>query len=399
MRFADVKKPAYILAASVAVLAASNAHVSWPTRSQAAQGDLWTTQAPSSTVSSNNPNVDINVAKLNQAFTDLAKRMSPTVVNIYTKTAMNRQRAPQFRGMPQDDFEFFFRRPFEDRSPREAQALGSGFVINTEGYIVTNAHVVRMAGKNADEIMVKFIGEDSSKGHAAKVVGVDEPTDVALLKLVERKEGLKAAPLGDSDKANVGEWVVAIGNPYGHTHTLTQGVVSAVGRSLEGLRADFIQTSASINPGNSGGPLINMAGEVVGINTAIDPRAQGIGFAVPINSAKNVISQLVTTGRVARGFLGISIQDLNDEIAGYMKLPNQEGVLVREVMPNQPAALAGMETYDVIRKINGQEVRSTKDLYKSIEKLPIGQTAEVEVLRNNDLKRLKVQIGESPARS
>jgi len=320
------------------------------------------------------------------------------VVNIYTKTGLLPQakmRRPP--GFPEDgDFDFFFGNPLHRGQPREAQALGSGFVINADGYIVTNAHVVRMTGRNADEIMIKFIGEDEDKGHLAKIVGVDEVSDVALLKLVEKKAGLKVAPLGDSDTSKVGEWVVAIGNPYGHSNTLTQGIVSALGRNLEGARAEFIQTSASINPGNSGGPLINLAGEVIGINTAIDPRAQGIGFATPINSAKMVISQLLEHGKVSRGWMGLAIQDIDDDIAGYMKLKGTNGVLVKEVVPDQPAAKAGIVAYDIIKSVNGQEVKSSRDLVRSIEKIPVGQKAEVQVLRDNQIKSIKVQIAEQP---
>jgi serine protease Do len=280
--------------------------------------------------------------------------------------------------------------------PRES--LGSGFVINAkEGYIVTNSHVVRIGGKNADEIVVKFAGEENSKGHLAKVIGTDEISDVALIQLVDKRDGLKEIPLGDSSASKVGEWVLAVGNPYGHTHTVTQGIVSAQGRSLDGARNEFLQTSASINPGNSGGPLINMDGEVIGINTAIDPRAQGIGFAIPINTAKRAIDQLATKGKVARAWMGIAIEDVSEDIAGYMKLKNPEGVLVREVMPNQPADSAGMEPYDVITKINGEPVKNVRDLYRTVEKLEAGQSASVEVLRANQAKSLKVKFIEQPS--
>jgi serine protease Do len=375
-------------------------------------GEIWTTKPVAAVslangVGTQTPVVtDSEIMKINRAFTDLASQMSPTVVNIYTKSTIggNRHTArPGHPPIPDEDFEFFFGNPFEGPSlqpkAQEAQALGSGFVINTEGYIVTNAHVVRMAGHNADEIMIKFIGEDNTKGHAAKIVGVDEQSDVALLKLVEKRDGLKEAPLGDSEKSKVGEWVVAIGNPYGHSHTLTQGIVSALGRSIEGARAEFIQTSASINPGNSGGPLINMNGEVIGINAAIDPRAQGIGFAIPINNAKTVISQLMTQGRVSRPWMGVAIQDINEDIAGYMKLKNQEGVLVKEVFPNQPAARAGILAYDVIRKINGEEIHDSRELVKSVEKLGVGQTANVEVLHDNRIKNVKVLVSEQPSQA
>ncbi|NJL25189.1 MAG: trypsin-like serine protease [Calothrix sp. SM1_5_4] len=266
-----------------------------------------------------------------------------------------------------------------------------------EGYVVTNSHVVRMAGRNADEIMVKLNGEENSKGHPARIIGVDEVTDVALLKLDSPPPGLKQVPLGDSDKTKVGELVLAIGNPYGHTNSVTQGIVSALGRSLEGARAEFMQTSASINPGNSGGPLINMDGEVIGINTAIDPRAQGIGFAIPINGAKNVIEQLAAKGKVTRAWMGVVIQDVSEDIARYMRLKSSSGVLVKEVVKNQPADLAGVEVLDVITRIDGREVKNTRDLYRYIDQLEAGKTATLEVSRDNRTRTLQIRFGESPA--
>lgn len=344
----------------------------WAAEITQAESTPWTTRSPSAGAV---PEIDI--ANLNRAFTTLAKTMSPSVVNIYTKTGLN---DPYNR-----NFDFFFDHPLRPRGPRQAQALGSGFVINKEGYIVTNAHVVRMAGRNADEIMVQFIGETTENGHQARIIGVDEATDVALLKLTERVENLIPAPLGNSERLEVGEWVVAIGNPYGHTHTFTQGVVSAVGRSLEGLRTEFIQTSASINPGNSGGPLINLAGEVIAINTAIDPRAQGIGFAIPINSAKDIISQLMTSGRVVRGWLGVRVQDLPEG-------DSLEGVMIHQIVPEAPADRAGLRPRDIIMKVNGEKIRSAKALSKAVEKVGIGQVASIQIQRDGRVRDLKVEI-------
>lgn len=397
---------------ATAVIGISGAKITFPTTSQAAE--IWTTTKPVAAAPLTLPAGSENVLeKFNAAFVSLADQMSPAVVNIYTKTTLgpkpgSRRRLPPglpgFQGGPQgdpsDDFEYFFRGPFGGGGqPMPREALGSGFVLNEDGYIVTNAHVVRMAGKNADEIMVKFGGEDSTKGHAAKVIGVDEVTDVALLKLVEKKPGIKAAPLGDSEKARVGEMVVAIGNPYGHTSTLTQGVVSALGRSLEGVRTDFIQTSASINPGNSGGPLFNIKGEVIGINTAMDPRAQSIGFAIPINVAKDVITQLVEKGRVSHAWMGVEIQDVTEEIAGYLQMPEASGVIIKGVMKGQPADLAGIKPYDVIRKVNGKDVNTSTDLMKSLSALPVGKTADIQVLRGNKTQNLRVQLAEQPNQS
>lgn len=371
-------------------------HVEWPTASHAQQVYLENKTAAPKT----DPAV-ADVKSLSQAFTSLTETVSPTVVNIYTKSGTKNAR--QQRELPpelEDQMQQYFGfggRPFAVPQ-MEREALGSGFVINAnEGYIVTNAHVVRMAGQNADEIMVKFIGEeDNSKGHLAKIVGADDISDVALLKLVEKKKDLKAVALGDSSKAKTGEWVLAIGNPYGHTNTVTQGIISAIGRSLEGLRSDFLQTSAGINPGNSGGPLINMNGEVIGINSAMDPRAQNIGFAIPINVAKDVIDQLVDGGHVKRAWLGIGIDEVSEEAAAYMKLKEKEGVLVKQVVADAPAAKAGIETYDVIRKVNGQPIRNVRDLYKSLEKLSAGKTAEIELLRAGINQVVKVKLTEQP---
>lgn len=371
------------VAGFLAALGIWGARLQWPAPTEAS---LAPALVPASTAAA------APATKLVPDFTALAEEMSPTVVNIYTASGpgeMDREMQEyfNFRGLP-------FGLPQMKR-----EALGSGFVVNADqGFIVTNAHVVRMAGRNADEIMVKFIGEENGKGHPAKVVGADEVSDVALLKLVEKRDGLKAARLGDSVQSKVGEWVLAIGNPYGHTHTVTQGIVSALGRNLDGARSEFMQTSAGINPGNSGGPLINMKGEVIGINTAVDPRAQSIGFAIPINTAKNVIAQLEETGRVRRAWLGVAIEDLNDETAGMMRLKNREGVLIRDVVAEAPAAKAGIERFDIIRKIEGKEIHNTRELYRSMEQLNAGTTAEVELWRGGNSRTVKVQLGEQPSR-
>ncbi len=346
--------------------------------------------------------INEEAVRLNALFTDLAQKLSPTVVNVYTKVKVGprqgQRQGPRGYGTPEELFRFFFGNPFEDRfgmpQPREAQSLGSGFLINDEGLIVTNSHVVRLGDRLADEVSVKFIGGDKGQGFAAEVVGVDQRTDVALLRLKGKRENLRSAPLGDSDKLTVGHWVIAIGNPYGHSHTVTQGIVSAVGRSIEDLAAEFIQTSASINPGNSGGPLFNLNGEVVGINTAIDPRAQGIGFAIPINRAKMVIRQLVEKGKVERGWLGVGIADLTPQLSEYLKIPGQKGVLVREVFKGEPAEKAGLEVYDVITKVNGKEIDSANALAIAVGDVQIGKFVELEVIRDGTKKNFKVKVGE-----
>lgn len=386
-------------------LVVSGAEITWPSISVAKP--IYSEPTPPALTTSNAvPPAVADVRALSAAFTELAEKVSPTVVNIYTKSGGVKSKnrggglPPEIEEQLENYFGFNFNqgRGFAPPVPRES--LGSGFVINAEqGYLVTNSHVVRVGGKIADEIMVKFIGEENGKGHLAKVVGADEISDVALLKLAEKKPGLKAAVFGDSSKSKVGEWVLAIGNPYGHTHSVTQGIVSAIARSLEGARSEFLQTSASINPGNSGGPLINMNGEVIGINSAMDPRAVNIGFAIPSNTAKEIVSQLAESGRVHRAWLGIGIDDINEEVAGLMRLKETEGVLVKQVLAQGPAAKAGIETYDIIRKVNGTEVHNTRDLFKALAKLSAGKVTEVDVVRGSSRKTLKIQLGEQPANS
>jgi serine protease Do len=337
--------------------------------------------------------------KLNRLFTGLAESLSPAVVNIYTKT-----RVPSYRGGNANDpnaelFRFFFGNPFmtpdQGRGGRsqEAQSLGSGFVINGDGIIVTNSHVIRQSGRNADAILVKFINDSPNHpGHEATVVGVDELTDVAVLKIKEKVKGLKVAPLGNSDQVKVGEWVMAIGNPYGHTHSVTSGIVSAMGRSLEQTRTDFIQTDASINPGNSGGPLFNAYGEVIGINTAIDARAQGIGFAIPVNTAKGVIRQLVEKGEVTLGWIGVVIADLTPELAESLGLELDGGALLQDTIPGEPADKAGLKSYDVITQVNGKNVRSQREFSIAVGNLAPGAKAALKIWRDGKARDVVVTV-------
>jgi serine protease Do len=350
----------------------------------------------------------LQVDGLNKVFVSLNKKLSGAVVNIYTKTRIT----PRFQGdgrggrrggggplSPDDLFQYFFGNPFGGdfmgQPPREAQSLGSGFVISSDGLVVTNSHVVRSSGKIADSIMVKFLEDpEKSKGHEATVLGVDETTDVAVLKLKSKNNIKSVAPLGNSDTTEVGEWVVAIGNPYGHQNSFTKGVVSALGRDLEQSRADFIQTDASINPGNSGGPLINLYGEVIGINTAIDARAQGIGFAIPINIAKNVIRQIVEKGEVTLGCLGVGMSELTPEIAANLGLKDDGlGVLVQEVFPGEPADRAGVKSYDVILEVNNKKISTARELMMAISGLAVGTQVPLKLFREGSVKTLNVVIG------
>ncbi|HEY4491924.1 MAG TPA: trypsin-like peptidase domain-containing protein, partial [Acidobacteriota bacterium] len=306
------------------------------------------------------PPADLSAQPLTfDAFRKIAKRMNPTVVNINT-TQVVRGRDPFQDFFGNDEF---FRRFFGDQPEREMRqnSLGSGVIIDSGGYILTNNHVV----ENADEIRVSLedIEDFRNNGLAAKVVGRDPKTDLALIKITP-KESLLAAPLGDSDALQVGDWVIAIGNPFGLGHTVTVGVVSAKGRELGGSYDNFIQTDASINPGNSGGPLLNLRGEVVGINSAIATRtgqSAGIGFAVPIDLAKEIIPQLKTTGHVVRGQLGVTIQtQWNEALAREFGVDH--GAVVSDVTKGSPADKAGIKRGDVIVQFNGKPIRTGSDL-------------------------------------
>jgi len=370
---------------------------------QKSSGAIWSEKSESEKNSSGG---GFDIAALNRGFVDLAKKMSPSVVNIYTKTRVvgGPQAWQGGRGpgpgpgqlSPEDMFRYFFGNPFDNfqMPPREAQSLGSGFVINTDGTIITNSHVVRMDGKNADSIMVKFNNEsEKSQGHEAKVLGVDETTDVAVLKLKAPKKDLTVAPLGNSDKTQVGEWVVAIGNPYGHAHSVTKGIVSALGRALESSRSDFIQTDASINPGNSGGPLFNLYGEVIGINTAIDARAQGIGFAIPINVAKNVVKQIIEKGEVSLGWVGVTIAEVSPEIARSLGISGTEGVMIQDVFQGEPADRAGLRSYDVVVEINGKKISTGREFIMAVGNSSVGQVVNIKLLREGKSLIVPVKVG------
>ena len=322
-------------------------------------------------------------------FTALAEMVSPAVVNIRTvKTIKGGGRVfRHFQGpFEKDDpmkefFEKFFG-PEQQRNFKQ-RSLGSGFIIDQEGHIVTNNHVI----EGADQIKVILQNENE---YDAEVVGRDPNTDIALIK-IKPAQDLPMAKLGDSDPVKVGQWVVAIGSPFGLSHTVTAGIVSAKGRIIgSGPYDDYIQTDASINPGNSGGPLINMNGEVIGINTAIVAAGHGIGFAIPVNLARGIIQQLQTSGEVTRGWLGVAIQDLSSELADYYGLKNGKGVLVTEVFPGDPADNAGIKPRDIILEVNGKAVETTRDLTTLIAGLSVGETANIAIFR--DRKKMKLQV-------
>ncbi|MFO7568215.1 MAG: DegQ family serine endoprotease [Smithellaceae bacterium] len=327
--------------------------------------------------------------KVPVSFSDLAEQVKPAVVNISTtKTFRGRGGLgnPYGRSPFGDDF---FDRFFGDMPRREfkQRSLGSGFIISSDGYIFTNNHVI----EQADKIVVKI---SDGKEYEAKVIGRDANTDLALIK-IKANGSLPVVEIGDSEKVRVGEWVIAIGNPFGLEATVTAGIVSAKGRVIgAGPYDNFIQTDASINPGNSGGPLFNMEGKVIGINTAIVAQGQGIGFAIPISMAKGILNDLKTKGKVTRGWMGISVQDLTEDIAKNLNQKNRSGALVSDVFKGDPADQAGIKVGDIIIEINGTPIKDTQGLLLTIASFPVNEKISVRVIRNGKELTLPVVIAE-----
>jgi serine protease Do len=320
-------------------------------------------------------------------FVELSQRLKPAVVNIST-TKLVKPGRPMMPGprSPQDEFfEEFFDRFFRGQPQQRPQrSLGSGFIITADGFIITNNHVV----EGADEITVRLT---DGRSFRAEIRGLDPMLDVALLKI--DAADLPVAELGDSDKLQVGEWVLAIGNPFGLEETVTAGIVSAKERVIgAGPYDSFIQTDASINPGNSGGPLFNIQGKVIGINTAIVSTGQGIGFAIPINAANHVVAQLKEFGEVIRGWLGVGVQGLTEELAASFGLEDTRGALVSEVMENSPAAEAGLQRGDVIRAYSGRKVDQVSDLPRMVANTPVGERVQVSIVRDGKPMELQVTI-------
>ncbi|MGD8899373.1 MAG: trypsin-like peptidase domain-containing protein, partial [Desulfobacterales bacterium] len=335
-------------------------------------GFVWgLTSLNSETVAKKAAEAESPVMMVPASFSELAKQAQPGVVNVRTvKTVEGGGRV----------FRHFFGNPFERRNPfdddgpfsderqREfkQRSLGSGFIIDREGHIVTNNHVI----EGADEITVRL---SNDKEFDAEIVGRDPNTDLALIKIKGAKD-LVPLKMGDSDQLAVGSWVVAMGSPFGLEQTVTAGIVSAKGRVIgSGPYDDFIQTDASINPGNSGGPLLNMNGEVVGINTAIVAQGQGIGFAIPVNLAQGIIRQLEESGAVTRGWLGVGIQDLTPELAEYYGIEDKKGVLVAKVFEGDPADRAGIKANDIIIAVDGKPIKTSRELTGTIAEIPVGQ--------------------------
>ncbi|MDP3936635.1 MAG: Do family serine endopeptidase, partial [Deltaproteobacteria bacterium] len=327
-------------------------------------------------------------------FVTLAKELNPVVVNISTSRSFEGSQMQQFHtpfSGPEGENPFgeFFERFFENlpQGMRKQTSLGSGFIIDKSGLVVTNNHVI----EKADDI--KVTTSDGSV-YPAKVKGMDPKTDVALIQ-IEPKGDLPEATLGNSDELEIGEWVMAIGNPFGLGHTVTAGIVSAKGRVLNsGPYDDFIQTDASINPGNSGGPLFNIRGEVVGINTAIVAQGQGIGFATPVNMARKVLAQLKKSGKVVRGWMGVSIQRIDPAIAESLGLEDAKGALVADVMKGGPADKAGIKRRDVIIEFKGEEVGDFHNLPAMVAEVDPGTEVEIKLLRDGKEKSVSVMVDE-----
>ena len=325
------------------------------------------------------------------SFADLAERLSPSVVNISTSQnveAPDTPAPPIPRGSPFEDlFRDFFDR--NQRGPRQVSSLGSGFVITEDGFIVTNNHVI----ENADEIVVNFADGSSLP---AELRGTDPKTDIALLK-VEPEEPLPAVSFGSSERMRVGDWVIAIGNPFGLGGSVSAGIISARDRDINaGPYDDFIQTDAAINRGNSGGPLFNLEGEVIGVNTAIispSGGSIGIGFAVPSDLAANVVDQLQTFGETRRGWLGVRIQTVTPEIADSLGLDAPRGALIADVTPEGPAEAGGIQPGDVVLTFDGDPVDQMRDLPRMVADTPVGKTVPVEVWRRGSVETVSIDIG------
>ena len=327
------------------------------------------------------------------SFAGLAAKLSPSVVNIKVvkveKAGFNRPEMEIPDGPMGDLFKRFFQEMPQGPENRRTQGAGSGVIISKDGYILTNNHVV----EGAKEVTVTLANQQEYK---AQVVGCDPKTDLAVLK-VKSAESFPAVTMGDSDQLKVGDWVVAIGNPFGLNNTVTSGIVSAKGRVIgAGPYDDFIQTDASINPGNSGGPLINLEGELVGINTAIIADGKGIGFAIPVNTAKPLVPQLISTGKVTRSYLGVNIQSITPELAKALKLRDRKGALVADVVTGGPADHGGIKRGDVIIAFNGKVVEDSHHLPALVAATPVNQESTVTILRDGQEQKLSMKVGQLP---
>ena len=334
--------------------------------------------------------INSNSSTIPSSFADLAEKLMPSVVNISTtQTVVTRSNPfPNFQFPPGSPFEDMFKE-FQRPSERKASSLGSGFIIKKNGTVITNNHVIA----NADDIIVRV----ANKEYAAKVIGADPYADIAVLK-IETKDTFQPVSFGNSDNARVGDWVVAIGNPFGLGGTVTSGIISARNRDVGLTRYDdFIQTDASINQGNSGGPLFNLEGKVVGINTAIIAPGQtgsiGIGFAIPSNAASNIIDQLIKFGETKRGWLGVRIQQVTKEIAEVQELDEPKGALIAGVSDGSPAEKAGIKPGDIIIEFDGKKIKTMRNLPKIVANTTVGKNVDVKIWRNKKLLSKRLILG------
>src|SRR5256886_10520111 len=355
----------------------------------------WAQQRPAAADSRQAPKTDPRAVlrAMEDAFSAVADRGTPAVVHVSTVQKKGATGGPEegperFKEFFGDEFydRYFRRRPRED-----ARATGSGVLVDPKGYILTNNHVI----ENAQDIIVRL---SDQRKFTAKLVGRDPKTDIAVLK-VDAPRPLPAAELGDSDHLRVGQWAIAIGNPFGLDRTVTVGIISATARTRVGVATyeNFIQTDASINPGNSGGPLLNLDGKVIGINTAIVAAGQGIGFSIPINQAKDVMQQLITRGKVVRGWLGIVIQDLSDDLATSFGVTARAGVLVTDVMKAGPAETAGLRSGDVITELADGKITEVPDLQKRVAAHAPGESVTLTVVRDRRPMAVRITLGEMPS--
>jgi Do/DeqQ family serine protease len=334
---------------------------------------------------------------LQEAFVTVAERVRPAVVNVGTVQVARPRRSPSVPGPFADDpfFKEFFDQFFGRRGPGppdeyRQSGLGSGVIIDKRGYVLTNFHVI----KGGDAVTLRLSSKQDVRG---RVVGTDPKTDLAVIQF-EAPADVAVATLGNSDSLRVGEWAIAIGNPFGLDQTVTVGVISATGRADVGIATyeNFIQTDASINPGNSGGPLVNLSGEVIGINTAIVAAGQGIGFAIPANMVKRVVNQLIDRGKVTRGWMGISVQPLTVELAQSLGAKDARGAVVARVYPGSPAADAGLAVNDIIVTFEGTAVDDYHQLQRLSADAEVGRTVTVDVVRRGEKKTVKLKIAEAP---
>lgn len=335
------------------------------------------------------PKLNLGEALPANIFVELAKAINPAIVNIST-TALPRNN-PRMRDPMLEMLEqlYGFRMSPQQQQRPQQIGLGTGFIIRDDGLIVTNNHVI--AG--ADVINVQ-LDEKSKEVYEATLIGNDERSDIALIKINPKKK-LPVAVLGSSKDLQVGEWVAAFGNPFGHGHSMTKGIISSIGRDISEInRIPLIQTDASINPGNSGGPLVNIKGQVIGVNSAIDARAQGIGFAIPIDEVKAIIPQLESKGKIARGYIGAALGDLDQEAAEYLGLGETRGAVITNLDPKGPAHKAGFKPYDIVTEFNGKKITNSMDLVNTVSDSPIGKPTKAKVIRDNKTLTLDVTVAE-----